>query len=66
MKLTRIATEDLVAFMAPYDMDDLPDGAWFHLLEEAAEKYIKETGIKGWDENSLAHYYLNNKPRDSA
>jgi hypothetical protein len=66
MKLTKIQTEDLIAFMAPYDMDDLPDGAWFHILEETAEEFIESRRLKGWDENSLVHYYLNHKSEVSA
>lgn len=58
MKLTKNQNDDLLAMMIPYDKDDLPDGAWFHLLEESAEEFIKSRKLKGWDANSLVHHYL--------
>jgi len=56
----KINTKELVAFMAPYDHDELPDGAWFAMLEDGAREYLKKHPKlrREYDENDLAHLYL--------
>jgi hypothetical protein len=50
--------DEFLGFMEAHDLDDLPDGAWFAVLEQAAESFIKEHKLKRCDENDLAHLYL--------
>lgn len=40
-----------------YTDNDLPDGAWFAILEELAAAYIKSRGVHA-DNNTLVHDYL--------
>lgn len=50
--------EEFKAFMQPtYDDDDLPDGAWFAMLEEEATSFMRHHRIKG-DSNDAAHQAL--------
>jgi hypothetical protein len=49
---------ELVGFLSAFDDDDLPDGAWWAVLESGAEAFIHEYGVKGKDENDLVHEYL--------
>lgn len=52
--------ERFKAHMAAHDNDDLPDGAWWAVLEEAAQKFLDTHRInKPWqDANSAAHQYI--------
>lgn len=50
--------EEFIGFMAAYDDDDLPDGAWFAKLESAGELWLKSHPEKKADGNDLAHRYL--------
>ncbi len=51
--------DDLIDYMGAFDMDELPDGAWFSVLEEGGKAFIKEFNVKGKDGNDIAHEYLN-------
>lgn len=51
---------EFVAFMECSDMDDMPDGAWFQILEDAAAAFMKQQGIKGCS-NSAVHQYLQSR-----
>lgn len=46
------------AHMDAFNNDDLPDGAWFGVLEEAAQQFIDRHRIKWACNNSAAHQYL--------
>ena len=48
---------EFVLWMAANDMEDLPDGAWWAMLEEAAEEFMKNRQIKGCS-NDAVHLYL--------
>lgn len=48
---------EFVAHMAAHDNDDLPDGAWFAVLEEAAEQFMAIRRLRG-DRNDAAHQYV--------
>ena len=50
--------DEFMGFMAAHDNDDLPDGAWFQCLQDAAEFFIGLHHLKGFDENDLAHFYI--------
>jgi hypothetical protein len=45
------------AYMDAHDNDELPDGAWFQVLEVAAEQFMKDNKIRG-DANDAVHQYL--------
>lgn len=45
-------------FMDAHNIDDLPDGAWWCHLEEAAETFIKQKKLKWADSNGAVHQYL--------
>lgn len=49
--------------MAEHDMDDLPDGAWFAVLEEAAGCFMRKHGLTfPWQcPNTATHQYLRMK-----
>lgn len=42
------------------DNDDLPDGAWFAVLEETAERFMRQHRIKGC-ENTAVHQWIQAK-----
>ena len=46
-----------VSCMNAADNDDLPDGAWFAVLEETAARFMKENGIRG-DELDATHQWI--------
>lgn len=46
-----------VGFMDAYNDDDLPDGAWFAVLEGAALRFINDHDLDA-DENDAVHEYL--------
>lgn len=48
---------EFVGYMEAFDNDDMPDGAWFQMLEDAATEFMKMNKIKG-DSNSAVHLYL--------
>lgn len=48
---------DFIACMEAADNDDLPDGAWFQVLEDCAESFMKTHHLRG-DSNDAAHQYL--------
>lgn len=47
-----------VGYMQGYDMDDLSDGAWFAVLEDAAQQFIDSNGLGRICNNSAVHQYL--------
>jgi hypothetical protein len=40
------------------DLDDLPDGAWFAVQEEAAQQFIDGHNLKFADATSAVHQWL--------
>lgn len=52
--------EKFNAHMVAHDNDDLPDGAWFAVLEEAAESFMKAHKLtQQWRcPNDAVHAYL--------
>jgi hypothetical protein len=51
---------EFVAYMDAHNDDDLPDGAWFCVLEDAAKYFMKTNKLRG-DRNDAAHQYLREK-----
>lgn len=49
--------QEFMGFMGAHDNDELPDGAWWCTLEQAAEQFIAKHGLKA-DANSATHQYL--------
>lgn len=43
--------------MRLHDHEDLPDGAWFAMLEEAAQQFMDDHKLRGCN-NSAVHQYL--------
>ena len=60
-QLSKDLQDELMGWMEAHDNDDLPDGAWFCMLEQAAEAFIKQHKLKGFHENDLAHLYIQQK-----
>lgn len=52
---------EFMAAMEAADNDDLPDGAWFAVLEEAAERVMRQHHIKG-DRNDAVHQWVQANP----
>ena len=50
---------DFMGYMAAAENDDLPDGAWFAVLEGAAEDFMGTHRLRGCP-NSATHQYLSN------
>jgi hypothetical protein len=50
-------SQEFVAYMGAHDFDDMPDGAWFCMLEEAAQQFLDQHKLKGCN-NDAAHQYL--------
>jgi len=48
---------EFMAHMAAFDHDDMPDGAWFAMLEEGAGAFMRQHKLRG-DRNDGAHQYL--------
>lgn len=46
-----------IAYMDAADNDDLPDGAWFAVMEETAADWMRRNRIKGC-ENSATHQWV--------
>lgn len=57
MKIPNGLRAEFIGYMESASDDDLPDGAWFQVLEDAAEYFAKLHGLKA-DANDLVHYYL--------
>ena len=53
--------EKFKAHMEAHDWDDLPDGAWFANLEDAAERFCKNYKLHFACRNSATHQYLRMK-----
>jgi hypothetical protein len=49
--------DDFVGYMSVMDKDELPDGAWWCVLEDSAIEFMKEHKLKG-DSNTATHQYL--------
>ena len=49
--------DKFIAHMVAHDCDDMPDGAWFYTLEQAAEQFMRQHKLPG-DCNDAAHQYL--------
>jgi len=50
--------DEFVGWMEAFNMDDLPDGAWFAVLEEGAEKFGKKFNLKNLDTNDAVIQFL--------
>ena len=48
---------EFVGYMAAMDNDELPDGAWWCVLEDTATSFMKEHNLKGCT-NTATHQYL--------
>lgn len=57
---------EFVGFMAAHDMDELPDGAWFAVLEDAAQTFIDQHKLRHACNNSAAHQYLRLAAQEAA
>lgn len=55
-----IQDDALFAHLAANDFDHLPDGAWFGVLEEAADEFNSINGTN-YDRKDAVHAYLENK-----
>jgi hypothetical protein len=52
--------------MDAHDHDELPDGAWFAILETAAESFMEANKIRG-DKNDAVHQWLSERtPQEGA
>lgn len=49
--------DDFIAFMNAYDNDDLPDGAWWQMLEDGALQWWREKD-NYLDPTDTVHFYL--------
>ena len=49
--------QEFMAHMEAHDFDDMPDGAWFATLENAAQQFMDSHKLKGCN-NTAAHQYL--------
>ena len=47
------------------DNDDLPDGAWFCVLEERAEKFLRDNRLRGCA-NDATHQWVRSKATGGA
>ena len=54
------------AFMAARDNADLPDGAWFAVLEQSAQEFIDKHRLKWACNNSAAHQYIRMVSKEKA
>ena len=57
LKQLEAVKDEFMGFMQAFDNDDLPDGAWWCVLEEGAQKFLDEHKIK-YDSNSATHKFL--------
>lgn len=51
---------EFCAHMHANDMPDMPEGAWFSMLEEAADRFMTENNLRGC-RNDATHQYLNTR-----
>lgn len=56
---------EFVGYMDSFDDDDLPDGAWFAVLEDAAAGFMAEKRIKGCS-NEATHQWVSAKAEEGA
>ena len=56
--------EQFFHHLDPYNNDDLPDGAWFAVLENEAERLKHQFGLSSRDCNDLVHEYLEWKGKE--
>ena len=47
--------------MEAHDFDNLPDGAWFHCLEQAAQEFLNKHKLTKPCANTATHRYLRGK-----
>ena len=50
-------TDEFLGYMSASEQHDVPDGAWFQILEDAARSFLRSHGLKV-DANDAAHQYL--------
>lgn len=48
---------EFLAHMEAHDLEDLPDGAWFAVLTDAAEAFLRKHNLRG-DSNDAVFDYL--------
>lgn len=48
--------DEFIAYMDAHDHDDLPDGAWFAVLGEAADRFIREHRLRGDSDDAVLQY----------
>ncbi len=55
--------EEFNKHMKAHDRDNLPDGAWFYYLEQAAQEFLNKYNLtKPWHcANTATHHYLRGK-----
>jgi hypothetical protein len=53
-------TDELYYFIEAHDNDDLPDGAWWSVLENAVTYWNEKHGTN-FDENETVHAYVERK-----
>jgi hypothetical protein len=53
--------EAFFAHMDAHNIDELSDGAWWAVLETAAQAFIQKNRLKWADSNSAVHQYLRSK-----
>ncbi len=67
LRLTVDQTHAFMGYMDAHNDEDLPDGAWFAMLEEGAGSFIEQEGISTIDSHDLVNYYLkllSNRPEE--
>ena len=55
--------DEFIGHMDARNDDDAPDGAWFAMLEQAAQEFMTKHNIHWGDGNDGAHYYLRLKEK---
>ena len=53
--------EEFTKHMEAHDFDNLPDGAWFHCLEQAAQEFLNKHKLTKPCANTATHRYLRGK-----
>jgi hypothetical protein len=56
--------DEFIGYMDVANDDDAPDGAWFAMLECAAEEFMRKNRVHWGDGNDGAHYYLELKAKE--
>jgi len=54
--------DEFIGAMDAANDDDSPDGAWFAMLEDAGERFLRSNKLRG-DGNDAAHEYLRLKEK---